>query len=394
MKIYLKAKRGMRPKVSFSLPENNGGPPKADGELMQALFDESHVIAEACGEESQSSDDSIQGLEDEEQGLDETSDDDLYLPDIFAANEAAEKIATKTSVKKKADEAIKFEASKKVLLEAEDLTKAKKTVPKSEAETKPVEANKEFLKQLTEMGFPEDLGKRALIKIKNESVAAAVEAACTIQSEEPTQPPEPKKTEEKKVTLVQWTCERCTVVNEKGGTTCHICFGPAPDSAFIDESAEKEKEALELKAKTEETERLLKEKLAEEEKARAEELARQEKIKHQEKVKSEFENTKKFLEKSEVAGFLFGTINGAKDRRPLVVGAVMANKDEGTADLHLRCLEYRTEYLANFMGSAPMSSRVENRLTQETFPDEASCLKSLFDNNQLLIESLYPALGQ
>jgi hypothetical protein len=30
------------------------------------------------------------------------------------------------------------------------------------------------------MGFPEDLGKKALIKVKNESVAAAVEAAVSL----------------------------------------------------------------------------------------------------------------------------------------------------------------------------------------------------------------------
>ena len=72
----------------------------------------------------------------------------------------------------------------------------------------------------------------------------------------------------------------------------------------------------------------------------------------------------------------------------------MANKVEGVADLHLRCLEYRAEYLANFMSSPPLASRVENRLTQETFPNETACLQSIFDNNQLLLESLYPALGQ
>ena len=71
----------------------------------------------------------------------------------------------------------------------------------------------------------------------------------------------------------------------------------------------------------------------------------------------------------------------------------MANEEEGLADLHLRCLEYRPEYLANFMSTTPLASRVENRLTQESFPNEAACLESLFSNNQALMESLYPTLG-
>jgi hypothetical protein len=62
--------------------------------------------------------------------------------------------------------------------------------------------------------------------------------------------------------------------------------------------------------------------------------------------------------------------------------------------VHLRCLEYRAEYLAHFMGSPTLASTVENRLTHETFPNETACLESLFANNQLLLESLYPALGE
>ena len=60
---------------------------------MQALFDESAVVAEACGEEegSVSSIDSLQELEDQEQDLGD-SDDEIppHFADIFAVNEAAE----------------------------------------------------------------------------------------------------------------------------------------------------------------------------------------------------------------------------------------------------------------------------------------------------------------
>lgn len=51
---------------------------------------------------------------------------------------------------------------------------------KGQTEEKEIEPNLEYLWQLKDMGFPEDLGKRALIKVKNESVAAAVEAVVAL----------------------------------------------------------------------------------------------------------------------------------------------------------------------------------------------------------------------
>lgn len=54
-----------------------------------------------------------------------------------------------------------------------------------------------------------------------------------------------------------------------------------------------------------------------------EELKRLEEEKHKEKVKQEFEKTQRFLEQSKVLGYLFSSIRGGKDKRPLLVGAVM-----------------------------------------------------------------------
>ena len=146
VKIYLKSSRVERQKASFSLPASSQGPPKADGELMQALFDESAVVAEACGEEdSASSINSLQELEDQEQA---DSDDELplHFADIFAVNEAAETLGQTK------EDSFKFQAAKKVLLEAEqEFTKpkekafAKKKSNLEEPEAKPVEPNKEFL---------------------------------------------------------------------------------------------------------------------------------------------------------------------------------------------------------------------------------------------------------
>jgi len=45
------------------------------------------------------------------------------------------------------------------------------------------------------------------------------------------------------------------------------------------------------------------------------------------------------------------------------------------------------------MSSPTAAGVVENRLTRERFDSEAECLESLLMNNQSLLESLYPALG-
>lgn len=83
----------------------------------------------------------------------------------------------------------------------------------------PVEPSAELLGQLLDMGFPEVLARQALVKVKNESIAAAVEAVMSQRS---------------KGAQAQWACERCTVVNAAGGTTCHLCGGPAPATALAD----------------------------------------------------------------------------------------------------------------------------------------------------------------
>ena len=71
----------------------------------------------------------------------------------------------------------------------------------------------------------------------------------------------------------------------------------------------------------------------------------------------------------------------------------MLNSEECLTDVHLKSLSYRKQYLDKFMSSVSGSSRVENRLTKEVFDSEADGLNSLFQNQQSLLESLYPALG-
>lgn len=316
---------------------------------------------------------------------------------MFAADEIGEELSKQTAEKvkeaKKQAQADKKAAEKADKKGALPQKKSSAKEDKPTTEDKPVEPNLEFLWQLKDMGFPEDLAKQALIKVKNESVAAAVGAVVALQAEAVASPEQEPPKEEKKATVAQWNCEMCTIINQPGGTTCHICFSAAPASAYADEDAEKAKREEEQKLKKAEEERLAKEKELEEERKRREEEARLEEERHKEKVQQEFQATKKMLEQSNAVGFLFGSIKKAQDRRPLFVGAVMNNREEATTDLHLRCLEYRRQYLANFISAPTLAGAVENRLTNERFANEAACLDGLLANNQLLLESLFPALG-
>jgi len=54
-----------------------------------------------------------------------------------------------------------------------------------------------------------------------------------------------------------------------------------------------------------------------------------------------FEKTQQFLAHSKVLSYLFISIRNGKDKRPLLVGAVMLNSEECVTDLHLKSLAYR-----------------------------------------------------
>jgi hypothetical protein len=185
----------------------------------------------------------------------------------------------------------------------------------------------------------------------------------------------------------------CTVINQPGASTCHICFTPAPQTAFVDVAAEKAKRDAEEKRQKEEAERIEQEKRREEERRAQEEQERLEQEKHQKRVEDEFERTQRFLGQSRVLGCFFGSVRGGKSARPLLVGAAMHNREECVLDVHVKHLSYRKQYLDNFMSLGAVPGPVENRLTKEHYATEAACLDSLLANNQMLLESLYPAVG-
>lgn len=110
----------------------------------------------------------------------------------------------------------------------------------------------------------------------------------------------------------------------------------------------------------------------------------------------QFEKTKRILEDSVSIGQVFASIKGGKTKRPLIVGQALLNKEESVTDVHIKTLEYTRKFLENFVQKITVHSGANlyvNRMTKESFDTYNECLDSLFQNNQPLVESFFPALG-
>lgn len=268
-------------------------------QALEAL-DPAGLLQAVLSDDESSSDGGPADLQQEYEYHPLENDQDI-IEDVFAAHAIGEELSKLSKGK------VKIELLKKVASGKEATTlKAQKSTEsptskdekeKDEEEEKAVEPNLEWLWQLKDMGFPEKLSKEALVKVKNESIAAAVEAVVALQEAEKAILKELKvEKEEKKVTVVDWPCSQCTIINKPGLTICDMCGAAAPESAFVDAKAESAKKEEEEQKKKEEEEKLAREKQAEEERLKEEELRKIKEQEHKDKVASEFEKTKKFLE--------------------------------------------------------------------------------------------------
>ena len=146
--------------------------------------------------------------------------------------------------------------------------------PKEEKpKEKEIEPNADMLLQLTTMGFPLELSKKGLIKVKNQSAEAAIDAIMTLQEEELKKNPKgakPKST----IKIMSYECAICTYKNPDGAAVCEICGAGAPQTAMTivkseeEIKREKEEEEARLKKEVEEIERKEKERIAKEEEER------------------------------------------------------------------------------------------------------------------------------
>lgn len=79
------------------------------------------------------------------------------------------------------------------------------------------------------MGFPLELSKKGLIKVKNESVVAAVDAVMELQEQEAKKQPKTAG----KVKVVAYACEVCTFQNPDGNALCEVCGTAAPQTSYV-----------------------------------------------------------------------------------------------------------------------------------------------------------------
>lgn len=82
------------------------------------------------------------------------------------------------------------------------------------------------------MGFPQELCKKALVKVLNTSVQAAVDALMELQEKEGKSKPTSSDTGAT-VQVVSYECSMCTFLNPDGKAVCEVCGTAAPQTAYV-----------------------------------------------------------------------------------------------------------------------------------------------------------------
>jgi hypothetical protein len=116
------------------------------------------------------------------------------------------------------------------------------------------------------MGFSQDHCKKALIKSKNESLAAAVDVVMELIVAEPKKPEVIIK---KNFKYLGFTCPACTFINVENNAHCAVCGAECPKEAVIEIVDE-----LEVQKKKEDSDRKKQEEEAIQTKLLEEELKR------------------------------------------------------------------------------------------------------------------------
>ncbi len=107
------------------------------------------------------------------------------------------------------------------------------------------------------MGFPLELSKKGLIKVKNVSAEAAIDVIMELQVEDQKNKP---KAQPSSLKIGHYQCLVCTYFNMQGKGACEMCGSAAPQTAYIIEKTEddlkRELEEIEAQKKKEEDEQL------------------------------------------------------------------------------------------------------------------------------------------
>lgn len=100
------------------------------------------------------------------------------------------------------------------------------------------------------MGFPLEACKKGLIKVKNESVPAAVDVIMEMQElESKVHPKEKGGSSSEGLQVLSYECTVCTYVNADGKAVCELCGTAAPQTAYVvvksEEQIKREKDEAE-----------------------------------------------------------------------------------------------------------------------------------------------------
>lgn len=240
-----------------------------------------------------------------------------------------------------------------------------------------------MVEALYNMGFPVELAKKALIKVKNADLSMALDTLLVIQEEESKNPN--KGTVKTNTTLLkpQWQCHACTFVNmNSNNKICHVCGTQAPLDAYYTEEEMAREEEAQNKLKEE------KEKMSEvipyEPVAQEKPVEKKPEVSIEEKKHEELVNHRnELITNGVISGEFLLECQGSKAAGFLAGVAFSSSKKEkeGSSLIRIRRLGIKSSHFLSFFYHTKTDHGYVNNITREWVRDETipALEESLFE---------------
>jgi len=288
--------------------------------------------------------------------------------------------------------------SQKELIKKEEPSK----IPPLPSKDPEVIPDPSMIEALYNMGFPVDLAKKALIKIKNADLSMALDTILVIQEEESKNPNKVASFKSNTTLLKpQWQCHACTFMNiNSTNKNCQVCGTQAPIDAFYTEEELNREEEAQKKLKVEQEK--IKELIPVEEKKEIIEETKKNPIISEEEIQQK--NLKLFRENLLKSGkingeFLIGS--NISKAAGIIAGMAFSNNNnnalEGVKEpfsiIRIRRLAMKYQHLMSFVALTKTDHGFLNSITREWTRDETflAIEESLFEeSSRFSIEVLDP----
>ena len=274
------------------------------------------------------------------------------------------------------------------------------TIPPKEPDVIP---DPTMIEALYNMGFPVDLAKKALIKVKNADLSLALDTILVIQEEESKNPAKVAPFKSNTTLLKpQWQCHACTFMNlNSTNKNCQVCGTQAPiDAFYTEEELNREEEAQKkVKAEQERLKEVLpiveekKEVPVEETKKNVPEVSEEEM--RQRSLQNFREN---LVKAGEINGeFVIGS--AISKAAGIIAGMAFSNRSEkeGFSIVRLRRFGMKFNHLMSFVALTKSDHGFLNNITREWTRDETfvAIEDNLFEeSSRFAIEVLDPFFNQ